>query len=155
MLYLDIGRFIMQKIYSKIDPNLLLAQINRLEDIPKGKQQLSDAKEFLQIGTYALAPREHIPAHKHIWKEGGKTITQESWIVIRGSIKGVFYDIDDTVIGEDVLYPGDCFVAYYGGHSLTNLEDNTVFYEIKTGPYQGRENDKIDIEDHELQSVNN
>ena len=143
----------MIKIYSKIDPNLLLCQINRLEDIPKGKQQLSDDKEFLQIGTYALKPGEHIPAHKHVWKEGGKTITQESWIVIRGSVKGVFYDIDDAVIGEDVLYSGDCFVAYHGGHSLTNLEENTVFYEIKTGPYLGKENDKIDIETHEFQPI--
>lgn len=145
----------MKKFYSKIDPSLLLCQIHRLEDIPKGKQQLSDDKEFLQVGTYAMEPGEHIPAHKHVWKEGGKTITQESWIVIKGSIKGVFYDIDDSVIGEDILRPGDCFVAYHGGHSLTNLEENTVFYEIKTGPYQGRENDKIEIDDCKLQSINN
>lgn len=143
----------MKKIYSKINPNLLLIQINRLEDIPQGKLQLSDPKEFLQIGAFALTPGEHIPAHKHVWKEGGKTITQESWIVIRGSIKVVFYDIDDTAIGEDILYPGDCFVTYYGGHSLTSIEPGTIFYEIKTGPYLGRENDKVDINTHELQSA--
>jgi len=135
----------MKKIYSQIDPDLLLAQINRLKDTHQGKLQLSDPKEFLQVGTMALGPGEHIPAHKHMWKEGGKTITQESWIVIQGSIKGVFYDTNDTVIGEDTLYPGDCFINYYGGHSLTSLEPNTIFYEIKTGPYQGRESDKIDI----------
>lgn len=153
MVYLDIRRITMKKIYSKIDPNLLLAGINRLKDIPQGKLQLSDPKEFLQIGTYALAQGEHIPAHKHIWKEGSKTITQESWIVIRGSIKGVFYDINDAVIGEDILYPGDCFVSYYGGHSLTSIESDTIFYEVKTGPYRGRENDKVDINTHELQSA--
>ncbi len=146
----------MKKIYSKIDRSLLLVQINRVEDISVGKTQLSDPKEFLQIGIMALKKGEHIAAHKHISREGEKNVvTQESWIVIRGSIKGTFYDIDDQVIGEDILYPGDCFIAYHGGHSLTNLEDNTAFYEIKTGPYKGRENDKIEIEENELQPISN
>ncbi|MBU1092767.1 WbuC family cupin fold metalloprotein [Patescibacteria group bacterium] len=136
----------MQKIYSKTDPKLLLHQINRLEDIPKGKMQLSDPKEFLQICTMDLQKDETVPAHKHLWKNGEKSvITQESWIVIRGSIQGAFYDTDDKVIAEEILRPGDCVITYQGGHSLTNLEEGTIFYEIKTGPYQGRENDKVKI----------
>ena len=136
----------MQKIYSNINPQLLLHQINRLDDIPKGKMQISEPKEFLQICTMDLQKNETINAHKHLWKKGeASVITQESWIVIRGSIKGTFYDTDDQILAEEILHPGDCAITYQGGHSLTNLEEDTVFYEIKTGPYQGREVDKQDI----------
>ena len=156
MVYLEIGGVIMIKIYSKLDPKLLLHQINRQEDIPAGKMQLSDPKEFLQIGTMVLEQGETIPAHKHTWKAGeSRTITQESWIIIRGSIKGIFYDTDDQILAEEILYPGDCAITYQGGHSLINLEADTAFYEIKTGPYLGREQDKIAIETHELQSTSN
>jgi predicted dinucleotide-utilizing enzyme len=55
------------------------------------------------------------------------------------------YDIDKTFIEEIIITDGGCIVLYNGGHSLTTLEENTIFYEIKTGPYFGYENDKEDI----------
>lgn len=136
----------MKKIYSKVDPSLLLHQINRLEDITEGKRNLSDPKEFLQICTMNLEKGRAFHSHKHIWKDGEKSvIAQESWIVIRGKVKGIFYDIDDTIIEEEILNPGDCSITFQGGHNLISLDENTILYEIKTGPYKGRENDKIDI----------
>ena len=34
------------------------------------------------------------------------------------------------------------------GHTYTILEDDTVVYEYKTGPYTGVENDKVFLNDH-------
>ena len=35
--------------------------------------------------------------HKHIWKERTRNvIAQESWIVIQGSVKCIFYDINNV-----------------------------------------------------------
>lgn len=136
----------MEQIYSQVDPTVLLHQINRLDDIVKGTTDLSDPKEFLQIRALRVGAGRAFDPHKHIWKNGGeKMITQESWIVIKGRIRGVFYDTDDQVVKEVILNPGDCAITFRGGHSFTSLEDDTILYEIKSGPYQGRENDKVDI----------
>ena len=81
--------------------------------------------------------------HKHIWKERKRdVIAQESWVVIQGSVKCIFYDIDDTLIAEPVLYPGDSSYTLEGGHNYEIQEDNTLVYEYKTGPYEGQIFDK-------------
>ena len=86
--------------------------------------------------------------HKHIWKTGQKkVIAQESWVVIRGSVKVTMYDLDDKVIATPILYPGDCSMTFQGGHTYEILEEDTVVYEYKTGPYEGQEFDKEFIND--------
>ena len=49
---------------------------------------------------------------------------------------------DDTIISEPILYPGDCSMTFRGGHNYLILEDDTIVYEYKTGPYLGQEFDK-------------
>ena len=39
-------------------------------------------------------------------------------------------------------------MTFEGGHTYTILEDETIVYEYKTGPYKGQENDKVFIKDH-------
>jgi hypothetical protein len=81
--------------------------------------------------------------HKHIWKERTRNvIAQESRVVIQGSVKCIFYDIDNTIIAEPILYPGDASFTLEGGHNYLILEDNTLVYEYKTGPYEGQALDK-------------
>ena len=73
------------------------------------------------------------------------TIAQESWIVVQGSVECIFYDIDDKIIEKPVLYPGDASFTLEGGHTYKILEDNTLVYEYKTGPYEGQSLDKVFI----------
>jgi len=81
--------------------------------------------------------------HKHIFKEGeSEVIAQESWVVIKGSVKVILYDLDDTIIKKVILHPGDCSITLKGGHNYEILEDDTVVYEYKTGPYKGQSLDK-------------
>lgn len=133
----------MKKIYSKIEPALILHAILRREDIKEGKIELSDPKEFLQIMALKENKGKEYYPHKHAWKDGEKTITQEAWIVIQGKLKGTYYDINGEKLLEEILNPGDCSITFQGGHSLTVIEENTIFYEIKTGPYKGKEYDKV------------
>ena len=135
----------MKKIYSKKEPEILLHQIIKLEEITPGKIELSDPKEFLQIMALNDSLGKEYPPHKHMWKEGGKTITQDSWVVIKGKLNGMYYDTDGKFLDEEVLGPGDCSITFYGGHSLTILEEGTIFYEIKSGPYKGKEYDKTSL----------
>lgn len=41
-----------------------------------------------------------------------------------------------------MLKPGDCSITLYGGHNYVSLEEHTLVYEYKTGPYLGQEKDK-------------
>jgi hypothetical protein len=86
-------------------------------------------------------PHKHIVKERHYFKQ----IAQESWVVIKGSVKCIFYDIDDSIIAEEILNQGDASFTLYGGHNYEILEDDTIVYEYKTGPYEGQKLDKTFI----------
>jgi hypothetical protein len=60
----------------------------------------------------------------------------------KGSVKCIFYDIDD-IIATPILKAGDASFTLYGGHTYQILEDDTIVYEYKTGPYEGQKLDKV------------
>lgn len=136
----------MEKIYSKIKPNTLLHLVYRLSEID-GRTNISPDEEFLQLASIKMSKGTTFKAHKHIHLEKTTTIAQESWIVVKGSVKCIFYDLDDTIIAEPILYPGDCSMTFRGGHNYLILEDDTFVYEYKTGPYLGQEKDKVFLTD--------
>jgi len=136
----------MEKIYSKIKPNKLLHIINRLSEI-EGRNDIVPKENFIQCATLRMPKNKTFPPHKHITKDRHypSQIAQESWVIIKGRVKCKFYDIDDTLISEPILGPGDASFTLYGGHTYEILEDDTLVYEYKTGPYEGQELDKTFI----------
>ena len=137
----------MEKIYSKVDPAKLLHLIVRKEDMTPGRQDVISEENFIQCSILNMEEGKTFKPHKHIWKERTRNvIAQESWIVVQGSVKCVFYDIDDTIIAEPILKVGDASFTLEGGHNYYILEDNTLVYEYKTGPYEGQKLDKTFIE---------
>ena len=137
----------MKKIYSKISPNNLLHIINRLDEIVEERFNISSDDQFIQLAVLRMNKGKTFKPHKHIWKPGEEeVIAQESWVVIRGSVEAILYDLDDSVIDKIVLSAGDCSLTFQGGHNYVFLEDDTVVYEYKTGPYRGQENDKVFID---------
>lgn len=133
----------MKKIYSKIKPDKLLHIINYLSDIDN-RTDVVPSNNFIQCATLKMQKGKTFSPHKHITKDRHypEQIAQESWVVIRGSVKCILYDIDDTVIIEPILKAGDASFTLYGGHTYEILEDNTIVYEYKTGPYEGQSLDK-------------
>lgn len=137
----------MEKIYSKVDPSKLLHLIVRKDDITPGRQDVISEENFIQCSILNMEEGKTFKPHKHIWKERTRNvIAQESWIVVQGSVKCIFYDIDDTIIAEPILKVGDASFTLEGGHNYYILEDNTLVYEYKTGPYEGQKLDKTFIE---------
>lgn len=137
----------MEKIYSKVEKDKLLHVIVRLSEIEPGRVDILGENNFLQCSMLNMVKGKTFKPHKHIWKERTRNvIAQESWVVIRGSVKCIFYDIDDTIIAEPILYAGDSSYTLEGGHNYLIQEDNTIVYEYKTGPYEGQSLDKIFIE---------
>lgn len=136
----------MKKIFSKIDPTMLLHLYNRKEEITHVRKDLAPAEEYLQASCFVLPKGKTFRAHKHIQQIKTTDIAQESWIIIKGSVRVFYYDLDDTIIEEIDLKAGDCTMTFRGGHNYLALEDDTIVYEYKTGPYLGQEMDKTFID---------
>jgi cupin fold WbuC family metalloprotein len=133
----------MEKIYSKVQPDKLLHMIVRKEEIKPGRVDIVSEENFIQCSMLNMEKGKTFKPHKHIWKERTRNvIAQESWVVIQGSVKCIFYDLDDTIIAEPILYPGDSSFTLEGGHNYLIMEDDTLVYEYKTGPYEGQAMDK-------------
>jgi len=117
-----------------------------MEDI-ENRTEIVPADNFIQCSSLKMEKGKTFPAHKHIKKDRRykEKIAQESWVVIKGRVKCKFYDLDDKIIAEPILNPGDASFTLYGGHTYEILEDNTIVYEYKTGPYEGQKLDKVRI----------
>ena len=137
----------MKKIISQVNPGKLLHIINRFDEIGK-RTDVAPEDQFIQLATLRMEKGKTFRPHKHIWKPASKleVIAQESWVVIQGSVKIFMYDLDDKLIGTEIINQGDCSMTFEGGHTYEILEENTVVYEYKTGPYTGVENDKVFLE---------
>ena len=133
----------MENFYSKVDPTKLLHIVVRKDDITSGRQDIVPEENFIQCSILNLEKDKTFRPHKHIWKKRDRdVIAQESWIVIQGSVKCIFYDIDDQILATPILYPGDASFTLEGGHNYEILENDTLVYEYKTGPYEGQQLDK-------------
>ena len=135
----------MIKIYSKSEPGKLLHLINRFDEID-GRTDIAPEEQFIQAATIKFPQGgKKFRTHQHIWKPAPReqVIAQESWIVVQGSVRVFMYDIDQLFLQDEVIKKGDCSMTFEGGHTYEILEDDTIVYEYKTGPYMGVENDKI------------
>lgn len=133
----------MKKIFSKVEPTKLLHIIFEKQDILEGRQDIVDSNQFIQCSALNLPKDKTFKPHKHIWKKGSENvIAQESWVVVQGSVECTFYDLDNTILQKEILQSGDASFTLEGGHNYLILENNTLVYEYKTGPYQGQALDK-------------
>jgi len=138
----------MIQYFSKIDPQKLLHVVVRKEDLTPGRVEVVPEDNFIQCALLNMEKGKTFKPHRHIFKERTRNvIAQESWIVIQGSVKCTFYDLDNSVLVEPILNPGDASFTLEGGHTYTILKDNTLVYEYKTGPYEGQALDKIFLND--------
>lgn len=138
----------MEKIYSKIDPDLLLHVIFRKEDFINGRIDIIEANNFIQCAALTLTKGQTFRPHRHNMhlRPEENYHAQESWTCHSGSFKAILYDINDTIIAEPILKTGDTSFSLAGGHNYLSLEDNTKILEYKTGKYYGQEYDKTFIE---------
>ena len=140
----------MEKIYSKVEPDRLLHVIYRFNDFNKingFRYEIIEPDNFIQCAALKMEKGKTFKPHKHIVKTVTDIdrIAQEAWVVLEGSVRCTFYDIDDTIIAEPILMRGDASFTLHGGHTYTILEDNSKVLEFKTGKYTGQENDKTFI----------
>lgn len=139
----------MKHIYSKIDQKKLLHVVRKKYDMMTQKemrQDLSPTEQFLQVASLRMKKDQTFKAHQHIWREGEeKIIPQESWVVINGAVKAMFYDTDGSHLCSEILFQGDISITFEGGHNYFIVDDDTLVYEFKSARYYGQEKDKVFI----------
>lgn len=137
-----------KKIFSKVEPNKLL-HIAYNFNYDSGRDDIAPPEKFLQVASIKPSKGKKFDAHYHLWKQPDfdKHIAQESWVVISGSIKVTYYDLDNSKLSEEIITAKGCSITFEGGHGYEILDDSTQIYEFKTGPYKGKELDKILIDE--------
>jgi len=136
-------------VHSAADPGTLLLVINRGDEIGVNRADLSPDDQYLQCATKKLSKGTTFAPHRHNEIIRTTDITQEAWVFLKGRVAARFWDIDDQLIYETELGEGDAAIVFRGGHSFEVLEEGTILYEFKTGPYFGVEKDKTYIEEPE------
>ncbi len=138
----------MYNIWSRVNPTILCHKIWRVSESSwdsdtKERIEIIEPNQFIQCAFLQMNEGKTFKPHQHIWKCGPeRIIAQESWVIIRGLVEVSFYDIDGTLLEKQILKEHDASFTLQGGHTYEILEDNTIVYEYKTGPYTGQENDK-------------
>jgi cupin fold WbuC family metalloprotein len=134
----------MEKIYSKIEPDLLLHIIVSFQDFNTPFLEITETKNFLQSIAQRVNEGHEVAPHKHnlIDTHYIRKQQQEAWVVLSGMIKCTLYDIDDTIIHSFILTEKGVLYTLGGAHALLVLEDHTIILEFKCGPYEGQANDK-------------
>ena len=138
------------KIYSKKEPNKLLHLTGSINSLSLNRIDVAPENEFLQLALLKMEKGKTFKPHRHKIYEKITNIAQESWFVYKGSVKCIFYDLDDSIIEEVILKEGDFSMTFRGGHNYEILEKESLVLEYKTGPYNGQELDKEFIRDHRL-----
>jgi hypothetical protein len=133
--------------FSRVNPNFLLHGVYRMDDLLRQdslRVDISDPANSLQISALHLKEEMNFKPHYHLLKvlKEYKTKAQESWVVVSGSVRVSFYDVDNTFLGHEVLVPGDISYTFDGGHGYEIISPNTLVYEFKSGPYIGASADK-------------
>jgi hypothetical protein len=134
-----------EKIFSKVEKDKLLHIVYRPDNSQTDyRENIIESNNFIQCSFLRLPKSKTFIPHKHIKKDRRyeQQIAQESWVVLSGSVKCIFYDLDNTIISTPILNSGDASFTLEGGHTYEILEDDTIVYEYKTGPYEGQELDK-------------
>ena len=118
-----------------IDKNLLDAVSEKAIESPRLRMNYNfhetmDAKAQKLLN--ALEPGTELPIHRHLH-------TSESYILLRGKIKVLFYNENKALVDSVELNPleGKYGVEIPAGqwHTLEVLEPGTVIFEVKDGPY--------------------
>jgi len=113
-----------------------LAYIIRGGQLPERTEFLTPPEFKQQVGYIVYPSGGEIARHLHHPQKRNLVGTSEILLVLKGRAEADIYDNTRVLIATRELCEGDIILMIEGGHSFSMLED-TVFLEIKQGPYSG------------------
>jgi hypothetical protein len=114
----------------------LLAIIVSHTHTPEATSFVTDSTQNLQVGFIKYPAGGQIQRHRHLPLERRIVGTNEVLYVRSGSAEVSLYDHEGKLAATRFVVQGDLVILLSGGHGFRLLED-TVFLEIKQGPYTG------------------
>jgi cupin fold WbuC family metalloprotein len=120
----------------------LLAIYQRYEDIKGGLSFLTPNSSYIQVCTWKYNKEKYFTIHKHIDNIREVKKTQETIVVLDGSLKVTIWDENDSPV-EIILKEKDFIILLAGWHTFQCLTDNTKILEVKNGPFISVEKDKV------------
>lgn len=115
-----------------------LAYIIRAEMRPTKTTFMTSPEFKQQVGFVVYPAGGTIQRHDHRPVERHLVGTSEVLIVQRGRCEVDLYNDDRELVATRELRSGDVMLMIGGGHGFRMLED-TVFLEVKQGPYTGED----------------
>lgn len=113
-----------------------IATIIRKDYMP-GKTTFISPDSYYQQAGFVVYPKDGVVArHTHLPLQRHLVGTPETLLIRKGRAEVELYGLDKCLIGIWNLEEGDIILLVSGGHCLKCLDD-TVFFELKQGPYTG------------------
>jgi quercetin dioxygenase-like cupin family protein len=115
-----------------------LTYIIRREMDPSRTTFLTPPEFKQQVGYVVYPAGGEVPRHLHCDLERHLVGTSEVLIVLRGRCEMDVYNDQRELVATRELREGDLMLMVGGGHGF-RMQDDTVFLEVKQGPYTGLE----------------
>jgi cupin fold WbuC family metalloprotein len=119
-----------------IDESLLNTITDKAKESPRLRMNYNlheNLEDSVQKLLNALEPGTELPIHRH-------TETAETYYVVRGHLKVIFYNDNREIVEECELSPdlGKYGVDIPAGqwHTIQVIDSGTVIFEVKQGPYR-------------------
>ena len=113
-----------------------LAYIIRGSPLPDKTTFITPPEFKHQVGFVVYAAGGEVARHVHVPLERHIVGTSEVLVVKKGRCMVDIYDDERRFVDSREASAGDVILLVTGGHGFRMLED-TVFLEIKQGPYTG------------------
>ncbi|NPV84664.1 MAG: hypothetical protein HPY45_01470 [Anaerolineae bacterium] len=113
-----------------------IATIIRPGNLPDKTTFVTPESYYQQVGFVVYPEGGEVKRHIHLPIQRHLVGTSEALFVQKGRAIVDLYALDKSALGSWLLKAGDLIILVAGGHGFRCLED-TVFLEIKQGPYTG------------------
>ena len=124
-----------------LDKDKIIAIVARKNNHIRETKFLTGEKNSLQGGIIYRDEGDKIKAHVHNEVKREIKNTEEVLFVIYGEIQVDLFNFEKQKIKTLILYEGDIIIFVSGGHGITFNKESKLF-EVKQGPYLGRDIDK-------------
>jgi hypothetical protein len=119
-----------------IEEGRTLAYLMRAGAVPRETTFVTPPEERFQVGFIVHEGGTSIARHVHRPLQRHLIGTSEVLVVQSGRCEVDFFGERRELVATREMFAGDVMIMIAGGHGFRLLED-TVFLEIKQGPYTG------------------
>jgi hypothetical protein len=113
-----------------------IATIIRKDYMPESTTFISPDSYYQQLGFVVYPTGGEVVRHSHLPLQRHLVGTPETLLIRKGKAEVELFAMDKSQLGTWTLEEGDMIQLVSGGHRFACLAD-TVFLEIKQGPYTG------------------